>query len=115
MEARSRGRRAEESEGARAVEQEAKKAADELRAELTTVEVQLAARVDERKAVLAALGPHVEGLYAHVLKTKRNGIARIEHSSCSGCHRALPPEVMNRVKAGEVHACGACHRILVPG
>jgi predicted nucleic acid-binding Zn-ribbon protein len=100
---------------ARAVEQEVKKAADELRAQLASVEARLAARVDERKTLLAALGPHVESLYAHVLKTKRNGIARIEHASCSGCHRALPPEVMNRVKAGEVHACGSCHRILVPG
>ena len=100
---------------ARAVEQEVKKAAAELGAELAAVEAQLAARVDERKALLAALGPHVEALYAHVLKTKRNGIARIEHASCAGCHRALPPEVINRVKAGEVHACGSCHRILVPG
>lgn len=100
---------------ARAVQQEVEKATGELRAELASVEERLAARVAERKSLLAALGPHVEGLYAHVLKTKRNGIARIEHASCSGCHRALPPEVMNRVKAGEVHACGSCHRILVPG
>jgi predicted nucleic acid-binding Zn-ribbon protein len=99
----------------RAVQQEVRKATDELRAELAGVEQRLAARVDERKSLLASLGPHVEALYAHALKTKRNGIARIEHGSCSGCHRALPPEVMNRVKAGEVHACGSCHRILVPG
>ncbi len=100
---------------ARAVQQEVEKATEELRAELASVEERLAARVAERKALLASLGPQVESLYAHVLKTKRNGIARIEHASCSGCHRALPPEIMNRVKAGEVHACGSCHRILVPG
>jgi hypothetical protein len=99
---------------ARSVQQEVKKATDELSAELAAVEERLAARVAERKALLAALGPHVEALYAHVLKTKKNGIARIEQGSCSGCHRALPPEVMNRVQAGEVHACGSCHRILVP-
>jgi predicted nucleic acid-binding Zn-ribbon protein len=100
---------------ARGVQQEVQKATEELRAELAAVEERLATRVEERKAILSALGPQVEALYAHVLKTKRNGIARIEHASCSGCHRALPPEVINRVKAGEVHACGSCHRILVPG
>jgi predicted nucleic acid-binding Zn-ribbon protein len=99
---------------ARAVQQEVKKATDELRAQLAGVESQLAERIGERKTTLAALGPHVENLYAHVIKTKKNGIARIEHGSCSGCHRALPPEVMNRVRAGEVHACGSCHRILLP-
>jgi predicted nucleic acid-binding Zn-ribbon protein len=105
----------ESEAAARAVQQEVKKATDELRAQLVVVEEQLAARVDERKTLLAALGPQVETLYAHALKTKRNGIARIEHASCSGCHRAIPPEVVNRVRAGEVHACLSCHRILVPG
>jgi predicted nucleic acid-binding Zn-ribbon protein len=99
---------------ARSVQHEVTKATDELRAQLTAVESQLAERIGERKTTLAALGTHVENLYAHVTKTKKNGIARIEHGSCSGCHRALPPEVMNRVQAGEVHACGSCHRILLP-
>ena len=112
----SAGAAVKQSEAAaRGVQQEVQKATEELRAELAAVEERLATRVEERKAILSALGPQVEALYAHVLKTKRNGIARIEHASCSGCHRALPPEVMNRVKAGEVHACGSCHRILVPG
>ena len=65
-------------------------------------------------ALLVGLGPKVEALYSRALKTRANGIARIEHGGCSACHRTLPPEVMNRVVAGEVHACASCHCILVP-
>lgn len=87
----------------------------ELRAQLADVEKRLAVCVEERRVVLSALGPKVEALYTRVMKTRGNGIARIEHEGCSSCHRTLPPEVMNRVRAGEVHACASCHCILVPG
>ncbi len=100
---------------ARQTAQEVAKETEELRSQLTVVEKQLALRVDERNALLVALGPRVEALYSRVMKTRSNGIARIEHDGCSACHRTLPPEVMNRVGAGEVHACASCHCILVPG
>lgn len=99
---------------ARQTGQEVDKEIAELRAQLADVEKRYAVRVEERSALLAALGPKVEALYSRVLKTRSNGIARIEHGGCSACHRTLPPEVMNRVKAGEVHACSSCHCILVP-
>ncbi len=100
---------------ARQTDQEVTKEIEELRVQLSDVEKRFALRVEERGALLAALGPRVEALYARVLKTRSNGIARIEHAGCSACHRTLPPEVMNRVRAGEVHACASCHCILVPG
>jgi predicted nucleic acid-binding Zn-ribbon protein len=100
---------------ARQTDREVVKETEELRSQLAAVEKRLALRVDERNALLVALGPRVEALYARVMKTRSNGIARIEHAGCSACHRTLPPEVMNRVGAGEVHACASCHCILVPG
>ena len=99
---------------ARQTDQEVSKEIAELRAQLADVEKRYAVRVEERGVLLVALGPRVEALYSRVLKTRSNGIARIEHGGCSACHRTLPPEVMNRVKAGEVHACSSCHCILVP-
>ena len=99
---------------ARQTDQEVAKEIEELRAQLADVEKLFALRVDERTTLLAALGPRVEALYARVLKTRSNGIARIEQGGCSSCHRTLPPEVINRVSAGEVHACSSCHCILVP-
>lgn len=100
---------------ARETDSQVSKETDELRAQLVDVERQLALRVDERSVLLVGLGPRVEALYARVMKTRASGIARIEHSGCSACHRTLPPEVINRVGAGEVHACASCHCILVPG
>ena len=100
---------------ARQTDREVGKETEEMRAQLADVEKRLAVRVDERAALLVALGPRVEALYSRVMKTRGNGIARIEHAGCSACHRTLPPEVMNRVIAGEVHACASCHCILVPG
>jgi len=100
---------------ARETDQEVGQETSELRAQLDDVEKRLAVCVEARKTVLSALGPKVEALYARVMKTRGNGIARIEHEGCSSCHRTLPPEVMNRVRAGEVHACASCHCILVPG
>ncbi len=99
---------------ARQTTKEVGKEIEELSTQLADVEKRYALRVEERSTLLSALGPKVEALYARVLKTRSNGIARIEHNGCSACHRTLPPEVMNRVKAGEVHACSSCHCILVP-
>jgi uncharacterized protein len=98
---------------ARQVVQEVGKETDELRARLAEVERQLAAAVADRMQILGALGPKVQALYERGVKGRGNGIVRIERASCSGCHRSLPPEVINRVTAGEVHICASCQRILV--
>ena len=95
-------------------DREVAKETAELRVQLADVEKRLALRVEERSVLLVALGPKVEALYARVMKTRTSGIARIEHAGCSACHRTLPPQVMNLVRAGEVHACASCHCILVP-
>ena len=90
-----------------------KKETDELRARLAEVEQKLAAAVEARLKILGELGPAVQKLYERAVKARGAGIARIERASCSGCHRAVPPEVINRVTAGEVHICVSCQRIFV--
>jgi hypothetical protein len=99
---------------ARQVTQEVAKETDELRARLAEVERQLASAVTERLAILDALGAVTKRQYERAVKARGNGIARIEQATCSGCHRSVPPEVMNRVRAGEVHICMSCQRIFVP-
>jgi hypothetical protein len=100
---------------ARQVGQEVDKETDELRARLAEVERKLAAAVDERMQILGVLGAQVQSLYTRAVKARGSGIARIEQRTCSGCHRAVPPEVVNRVTAGEVHICVSCQRIFVLG
>jgi uncharacterized protein len=104
-------RRAEAA--ARQVSQEVAKETDELRARLAEVERRLAAAVADRGGLLAAFGGQVQALYNRAVKARGYGIARIEQGTCSGCHRAVPPEVQNRVTAGEVHICVSCQRIFV--
>ena len=99
----------------RQVAQEVGKETDELRARLAEVERQLTAAVAERLQILGVLGPQVQSLYQRAVKARGNGIARIERATCSGCHRSVPPEVVNRVTAGEVHICASCQRIFVLG
>jgi len=100
---------------ARHVAQEVEKETDELRARLAEVERKLAAAVDDRLQILGVLGVSTQKLYERAVKARGSGIARIEQSTCSGCHRAVPPEVINRVTAGEVHICVSCQRIFVLG
>ena len=100
---------------ARQVAQEVAKETDELRARLTEVERKLASAVDDRLQILTVLGAQVHTLYTRAVKARGSGIARIEQRTCSGCHRAVPPEVVNRVTAGEVHICVSCQRIFVLG
>jgi uncharacterized protein len=100
---------------ARQVAEEVGKETDELRARLAEVERNLASAVDERMKILGVLGPQVQSLYARAMKSRGSGIARLERATCSGCHRVVPPEVINRVTAGEVHICASCQRIFVLG
>jgi len=106
-------RRADAS--ARQVSQEVAKETDELRARLAEVEERHAATVEERSKLLVAFGGQVQALYTRAVKARGYGIARIEQATCSGCHRSVPPEMQNRVTAGEVHICVSCQRIFVPG
>ena len=98
---------------ARQVGQEVGKETDELRARLAEVERRLAAAVADRAQILGELGPKVQAMYEKATKLRGSGIARIERATCSGCHRTIPPEVVNRVTAGEVHICASCQRIFV--
>jgi predicted nucleic acid-binding Zn-ribbon protein len=96
---------------ARQAAQEVGKETDELRARLTEVERKLAGAAEDRAQILTALGGNVPALYNRAVKARGSGIARFEDGTCSGCHRTVPPEVINRVTAGEVHICVSCQRI----
>ena len=41
-------------------------------------------------------------------------VAKIIGTSCAGCHREVPPQRINQVRAGELHSCSNCLAILVP-
>jgi len=101
-----------EVEQNRAAEQFDRQAAD-LRQQLIVVERDLESREAERERFAAGLGAEAQANYAKLLRAKGSGTASVEGQSCSACHRAVPWEVVNRVKAGELQPCETCRRLLV--
>jgi predicted nucleic acid-binding Zn-ribbon protein len=97
----------------RKVEDTADKEIKALREELTGVERQLAACETHREELLSDLEPGAVQQYRRVLASRGTATALIaEGATCARCHRAVPPEMVNRVIAGELLACQACQRIL---
>jgi predicted nucleic acid-binding Zn-ribbon protein len=97
----------------RTVEREIGKAIAELRARLAVVEGELAVRRGDEARHLAELGADARGTYARVKRVRGTGTARIRGRSCVGCNRDVPYELINRIRAGEIHSCSNCNRILV--
>jgi predicted nucleic acid-binding Zn-ribbon protein len=101
-----------ELEQSRKAEQFDRQAA-ELRDQLVSVERDLESHEVERERLAAGLGAQVQHSYEKLRRAKGSGTASVEGQSCSACHRAVPWEVVNRVKAGEILPCETCRRLLV--
>jgi len=68
----------------------------------------------ERQGVVPAVPPPTLTLYERVL-TLREGLAMapLVNESCGGCHRRLPPQVVNEVYLkAKLVTCEHCNRIL---
>lgn len=68
----------------------------------------------ERDRIIPGLGAEVERVYRRVASKGGIPVAKLVASSCSGCHRSVPPETQNRVQKGEIRTCAYCLAILVP-
>ena len=79
---------------------------------------QIRERIDQLERDRKSLVPGVPGeslaVYERVLNI-RNGLVLVPivHESCGGCHRRLPPQVLNQVKLNaQLIMCENCNRIL---
>jgi predicted nucleic acid-binding Zn-ribbon protein len=83
--------------------------------ELREVEVELAARQDEREALAAQLDPELLELYEDLRRTKKGiGAAALVDGVCQGCHEQLSAVELDRLKRTEgIARCDHCRRILV--
>ncbi|MCE2390613.1 MAG: hypothetical protein J4G09_03940 [Proteobacteria bacterium] len=96
-----------------ALEAEANRQADEQRASLERATDLLQQRQSERDSLVLELDPLIQRAYARASSQGGMPVARIRAGSCSACHRSIPPEVENRVLAGDLHTCQNCFAILV--
>jgi uncharacterized protein len=68
----------------------------------------------ERDGIVPKLGAEIERNYRRVASRGGMPVARLVVASCSACHRAVPPEIQNRIRKGELRTCENCLAILVP-
>lgn len=82
--------------------------------ELSAINDQLAQLERSRQTIVPNLPPHTLAAYERVLDL-REGLALVPlmGNSCGGCHRRLPPQVVNEVLLkAKLVTCETCNRIL---
>jgi len=87
---------------------------ERIERELAVIAEQIAERERQRGAIAPEVPPPTLALYERVLAI-REGLALVPllESSCGGCHRRLPPQVVNEVYLNaDLITCESCNRIL---
>ena len=80
---------------------------------LTELDVQLAAKRKERKAVAGRMKPQTLSRYDLIRKRRGSAVASTTHGTCSACHISLPPMLFQQLMRREQLAqCPQCNRIL---
>lgn len=95
---------------------EADRAAAEAATELTQVQADLETESAERTRRAGAVDPELLDLYEDIRRHKKGvGAAALVDGVCQGCHEALSPMELDRLKhADGIARCENCRRILVP-
>ena len=67
----------------------------------------------ERENLVAGVDSTLLSRYDRIRLHKGGlALARIDDESCSACHMALPPQLVNEVIGGKVKSCPSCSRLL---
>ena len=85
-----------------------------IEGELATLGEQLAQLERQRETLVPEVPPKALTVYERILKI-REGVALVPlvNDACGGCHRRLPPQVINQVFLNsDLVTCEACNRIL---
>ncbi|MFN2594249.1 MAG: zinc ribbon domain-containing protein [Actinomycetota bacterium] len=79
------------------------------------IDSQIATHEAARIEITAAIPADLLELYEKIRATKGGvGVARLEQSTCLGCHTKLPAREVERLRAeGGIQRCDNCRRILV--
>jgi len=87
--------------------------AKKLETELEAVQADLARHDAERTLLAQALPAPLARAYERLFQQTGSGIAKVDGTVCSACHRQIPPETINQLIGGELQPCLSCQRILV--
>jgi predicted nucleic acid-binding Zn-ribbon protein len=84
--------------------------------ELVDIERALAERNQERAGLAERIDPDLLTLYEDLRRQKKRvGVAALVGGICQGCHQALSPVYLDKLRrSNEIWRCEYCRRILVP-
>ncbi len=108
--------KARQAEQAKLAEQQEqlRRERERIERELSTVRAQIAKLELDRKTLIPDVPKASLATYERILGI-REGLAMVPlvNDSCGGCHRRLPPQVMNQVYLkADLVTCESCNRIL---
>lgn len=68
----------------------------------------------QRQPLIGQVEPGLLARYQRIRSSKKTGAAVVPLNGevCSGCHMHVPPQIVNEVLAGKLHACAHCGRLL---
>ena len=93
----------------------------EIEAQCALIDQELNEAVQERKQLeaqrqplLGQVEPGLLAKYQRIRLAKKTGAAVVHLNGevCSGCHMHVPPQIVNEVLGGKLHACAHCGRLL---
>jgi len=85
-----------------------------IQSEMDSVGTKIKIKENERKNILVRLDPQVVATYERIQRGKGSAVVAIRKRACSGCFKALPPQLVQEIRRGErVITCDSCGRILI--
>ncbi len=87
---------------------------DTIQGEIDSVGTKIKIKEDERNNILVRLSPSVVATYERIKRGKGSAVVPIRKRACSGCFKALPPQVVQEIRKGDqIICCDSCGRILI--
>lgn len=85
-----------------------------LDGELEKLKAEVVRLSEEEKKIIPDMDPTFKYKFERIVKNKEGlGIVTVTEGHCDGCYLVLPPEFVNKIRAGkEVQYCPNCSRIL---
>jgi predicted nucleic acid-binding Zn-ribbon protein len=85
-----------------------------IQAEMDSVGTKIKIKENERKNILVRLDKSVVATYERIQRGKGSAVVALRKRACSGCFKALPPQLVQEIRRGErLITCDSCGRILI--
>jgi len=85
-----------------------------IQAEMDSVGTKIKIKENERKNILVRLDRLVVATYERIHRGKGSAVVALRKRACSGCFKALPPQLVQEIRRGErLITCDSCGRILI--